>query len=146
MMSAFCEVTWCWRYLSILSNITLRYYGIERKGRASLLKLTWISSHSAFLVVEMEDCRRHFCSAQHWCIGMYCNSSSNLRKQHEVILLIVKLTSLWNVICILQTEPFRYSNINTLAPGWFRGFSKKTPKRTWFCVGISPVRYALQTQ
>jgi len=25
-------------------------------------------------------------------------------------------------------------------------FRKKTPKCTWLCVGISPVRYALQTR
>jgi len=25
-------------------------------------------------------------------------------------------------------------------------FGKKTPKRTWLCTGISPVRYALQTR
>jgi len=35
--------------------------------------------------------------------------------------------------------------INSLASARFHGFSKKTPKRTWFCVGISPVRYTLQT-
>jgi len=28
----------------------------------------------------------------------------------------------------------------------FRDFRKKTPKRTWLCAGISPVRYALQTR
>jgi len=30
-------------------------------------------------------------------------------------------------------------------PAAFGDFRKKTPKRTWLCVGISPVRYALQT-
>jgi len=30
-------------------------------------------------------------------------------------------------------------------PLGFRDFQKKTPKRMWLCVGISPVRYALQT-
>jgi len=32
-------------------------------------------------------------------------------------------------------------------PGGFGDFQeKKTPKRTWLCVGISLVRYALQTR
>jgi len=31
-------------------------------------------------------------------------------------------------------------------PAGFRDFWKKTPKRTWLCVGISLVRYALQTR
>ena len=36
---------------------------------------------------------------------------------------------------------FCTSSLNTLAPGWFWGFSaKKTPKRTWLCAWISPVR------
>jgi len=35
--------------------------------------------------------------------------------------------------------------INTLAPGGFEDFWKKTPKRMWLCAGISPVQYALQT-
>jgi len=35
---------------------------------------------------------------------------------------------------------------NSLASVRFRGFSeKKTPKCTWLCAGISPVRFALQT-
>jgi len=35
----------------------------------------------------------------------------------------------------------------SLASARFRGFSGKiTPKRTWLCAGISPVRYALQTR
>jgi len=28
---------------------------------------------------------------------------------------------------------------NISASGWKRDFRKKTPKRTWLCVGISPV-------
>jgi len=32
-------------------------------------------------------------------------------------------------------------------PAAFEDFQKKkTPKRTWLCMGISPVRYALQTR
>jgi len=31
-------------------------------------------------------------------------------------------------------------------PAAFGDFRKKTPKRTWLCAGISPVRYALQTR
>jgi len=35
-----------------------------------------------------------------------------------------------------------YSLVNTLAPGWIRGFSeKKTLKSTWLCVGISLLLY-----
>jgi len=30
--------------------------------------------------------------------------------------------------------------LNTLTSGHFRGFLKKTPKHTWLCVRISPVR------
>jgi len=37
--------------------------------------------------------------------------------------------------------------LNCLASGCFREFSeKKTPKRTWLCAGISPIRYTLQTR
>jgi len=36
-------------------------------------------------------------------------------------------------------------NLKSLASARIRGFSGKTPKRTWLCSGISPVRYALQT-
>jgi len=36
--------------------------------------------------------------------------------------------------------------MNSLVSARFWWFSKKkTPKRTWFCAGISSVRYALQT-
>jgi len=39
------------------------------------------------------------------------------------------------------------SDINTFRTARFQGFSpKKAPKRTWLCAGISPLRYALQTQ
>jgi len=51
-----------------------------------------------------------------------------------------RLLPFWN-------KNFAQIIFNTLAPGWFWGFSeKKTPKRTWLCAGISPVRYALQIQ
>jgi len=37
--------------------------------------------------------------------------------------------------------------VKTLTSSCFRGFSeKKPPKRTWLCVEVSPVRYALQTR
>jgi len=37
-------------------------------------------------------------------------------------------------------------NLNTLASGCFRGFSKKKPpKRTWLCAGISPLLFRLRT-
>ena len=51
------------RYVSVLSNATARYLGSERKGRASLLKLTY-SSHLASLLLRLEDCRHRFCSAE----------------------------------------------------------------------------------
>jgi len=36
---------------------------------------------------------------------------------------------------------------NTLTPGWIRGFlTKKTPKCTWLCVGISTLLYGLQVK
>jgi len=34
---------------------------------------------------------------------------------------------------------------HTLASGHFWGFSKKTPKRMWLCVGISPLLFGLRT-
>ena len=38
-------------------------------------------------------------------------------------------------------------NLSTLwCPLGFGDIRKKTPKRTWLCAGISPVRYALQTR
>jgi len=39
-------------------------------------------------------------------------------------------------------KSFIHNNrVNTLASGRFRGcLWKKTPKRTWLCAGISPVR------
>jgi len=37
------------------------------------------------------------------------------------------------------------ANFNSLASGCFRGFSEKTPKRTWLCAGISPLLFGLRT-
>jgi len=47
-------------------------------------------------------------------------------------------------ICLVVYISF----FNSLAGIWLVSgiFGKKTLKRTWFCVGISPVRYALQTR
>jgi len=49
--------------------------------------------------------------------------------------------------CGLQRDLNSFSSYLTLwRPPRFRDFRKKTPKRTWLCAGISPVRYALQTR
>jgi len=41
----------------------------------------------------------------------------------------------------------RFTLLTLWRPAAFRDFrKKKTPKRTWLCTGISPVRYALQTR
>ena len=53
----------CQRYVSNLSDVTSRYLGLEQKDRVLLLWLTF-SSGFAFLVVEVEDCQHHFCSAE----------------------------------------------------------------------------------
>jgi len=37
-------------------------------------------------------------------------------------------------------------NLILSRPTAFGDFRKKTPKRTWLCAGISPIRYALQTR
>jgi len=52
----------CRRYVSDLSNVTRRYLRSE-KGRGSLLKMTLHLTFS-FLVVKLEGCRHHFCSAE----------------------------------------------------------------------------------
>jgi len=54
-------------------------------------------------------------------------------------------------VFIATVSPLFYliSNIqfSTLwCPAAFEDFRKKTPKRMWLCVGISPVRYALQAR
>ena len=41
--------SWCRRYVSDLSNVILRYLGLEQKGRVSLLKLTFSSSLASLL-------------------------------------------------------------------------------------------------
>jgi len=40
----------CWQYVSALSNVTSRYLGSEKKGRVSLLKLTFISRLASLLL------------------------------------------------------------------------------------------------
>jgi len=47
--------------------------------------------------------------------------------------------------CFVVTLLCKTSEFNTLASGWKRGFSKKIPKRTWLCAGISLVLLVLRT-
>jgi len=54
-----------------------------------------------------------------------------------------------SAIYSITSYKFLYQTIVLLTlwrPAAFRAFRKKTPKRTWLCTGISPVRYALQTR
>ena len=46
--------------------------------------------------------------------------------------------------CLCGIYSFHFT-LTVWRPAAFGDFRKKTPKRTWLCVGISPVRYALQT-
>ena len=61
VMSAFCEVTRGVgrRCVSVLSNVTARYLGLEQKGRVSLLKLT-CSSPSASLLLRWKTANTVF--------------------------------------------------------------------------------------
>jgi len=45
----------------------------------------------------------------------------------------------------MMAHIFLQNCFNTLASATFGDFRKKNTKRTWLCVGISPVRYAPQT-
>jgi len=50
----------------------------------------------------------------------------------------------YNILCFVSCTAAR-SSLTLWHLRGFRDFWKKTPKRTWLCVGIFLVRYALQT-
>jgi len=46
---------------------------------------------------------------------------------------------------IIRVFQIFFSFLTLCRPAAFRDFSKKTPKSTWLCAGISPLLYRLRT-
>ena len=75
--------------------------------------------------------------------GLHCENTAALDK-FRAGQWCWNYVSLVNICSVLNTFQLKFQTL--WRPLGFGDFRKKTPKRMWLCVGISPIRYALQTR